>query len=366
MTYDSTLFKPTQICLDIAVPEVRSGGWNADLNQLCVEAILPWLQEDYLPQAKVFPNRGALASFWELVNGTAITLQNRRLVLMPTEAIDLDELRIPQEWVDIPSWAADYYLAVQVNPDDGWVRLGGVATHRQVKAGFYDGGDRTYCLNEGDLIPDFGTLWVAQQLNPSEVVQADVTAIPPLPLVQAENLIQRLGNAEVLNPRLAVPFELWSGLLNHGGWRQRLAERRWGLAEVRSPLQWLRSGISDLASGWERMELQFSGARGEEAESVVLARQLVIADQAYELRVMNLAENNWRFELRSLVVGGMVPAGFVLRLLTEDLQPFAGNEDRAMTAVEQLYLEVALESGEGLVWQVEPVPEEYDFEILRF
>jgi len=26
---------------------------------------------------------------------------------------------VPQEWVDIPEWAADYYLAVQVNPDSG-------------------------------------------------------------------------------------------------------------------------------------------------------------------------------------------------------------------------------------------------------
>jgi hypothetical protein len=366
MTYDSTLFKPTQVCLEIAI-DPPADRWNIYLNQVCVETVLPWLQEDYLP-AKVFPNRQALPSFWELVNGTAITLQNRRLVLLPTETIDLDELRVPQEWVDIPSWAADYYLAVQVNVDDRWVRIGGVATHRQVKAGRYDPGDRTYCLNEEDLIPDFGTLWVTQQLNPQEQVRDAVAAIVPLPLTQAESLITRLGNPENLNPRLSVSFAQWAGLMSHGGWRQRLAERRWG-REERSVLQWLQSGMAGL--GWERMELQIVGARGEATEAlldsaVVLARQMVIADQRYELRVMSLAANQWRFELRSLAIGGRIPAGFGLRLLTEDLQNFAGNEDVAVNAVEQLYLEVGLEPGEGLVWQVEPLPEDYETEILRF
>ena len=63
---------------------------------------------------------------------------------------------------------------------------------------------------------------------------------------------------------------------------------------------------------------------------------------------------------------GLIPAGFKLRLLTEDLLPFEGNEDSANTEVEQLYVEVTLEPGEGIVWEVEPIPEAYDREILRF
>jgi Protein of unknown function (DUF1822) len=254
---------------------------------------------------------------------------------------------------------------VQVNVDDRWVRLGGVATHRQVKAGQYDGSDRSYCLSEEDLIPDFGTLWVTQQLNPQEHVRDAIEPITALSLAQAESLITRLGNRENLNPRLSVPFAQWAGLIGHGGWRQRLAERRWGRGE-RSALQWLRSGIAEWATGWERMELQLVGARGEETDRAALARRLAIGEQSYELRVMPLGENHWRFELRSLTVGGMIPSGFVLRLLTEDLQSFDRNEDVAVNAVEQLYLEVALEPGEGLVWQVEPLPEDYDLEILRF
>ena len=98
-------------------------------------------------------------------------------------------------------------------------------------------------------------------------------------------------------------------------------------------------------------------------------RQLVIAGQQYELRVIgrgNLQDRTWRFELSNASVGDRVPSGFKLRLLTEDLQAFENNEDVATTAVNHLFVEVALEPGEGLVWEIEPVPENYNREILRF
>jgi hypothetical protein len=65
-------------------------------------------------------------------------------------------------------------------------------------------------------------------------------------------------------------------------------------------------------------------------------------------------------------MGARIPSGFKLRLLTEDLQDFENNEDVATTAVDHLFVEVALEPGEGLVWEIEPMPENYDREILRF
>lgn len=75
---------------------------------------------------------------------------------------------------------------------------------------------------------------------------------------------------------------------------------------------------------------------------------------------------NYQFELRSVNSTGTVAAGVTLRLLTEDLQPFENNEDVAQEAVERLYVAVALQPGEGLVWEVEPPPEGYDREVLRF
>ncbi|MFB2833241.1 DUF1822 family protein [Floridanema evergladense] len=130
MIANSSVFDFTQIWLEFSAQQQNqawensqsfsspSSRWNAYLNQICLITVLPWLQEEYAPKAKVWLNNAALPSFWEVVNGTAIVLDDTRFVLIPSEAIDQSELRVPQEWVDIPSWVADYYLAVQVNPDD--------------------------------------------------------------------------------------------------------------------------------------------------------------------------------------------------------------------------------------------------------
>jgi Protein of unknown function (DUF1822) len=350
--------------------------WQARLNQMSLEAFLPWLQEERA--AKVVPTVAALPSFWEVVNGTAIACEDIRLVLIPTMAIDLRELRVPQEWVDIPSWSADYYLAVQVNPDAGWIKIWGYATHHQLKIqGTYDPSDRSYSLDEADLIQDLNVLWVARQLRsetlyPEELLRAEVETVPALQLPQAENLLERLGNPAIVFPRLAVPFQLWAALLEHGGWRQRLYERRQGVSNLWSLSQWLQSGISGLAGqiGWKASALPIAiGMRSRTNQTERLSRQLAIAGSLYELQVFpsgDPEEQIWRFELRPLDADRQVPVGFKLRLLTEDLQPFDHNEDTAIEAIDRLYVDVILEPGEGLVWEVEPVPEDYDREILTF
>ena len=340
--------------------------WNAYINLFCQGTFLPWLREEYA-QATVWPNSTALPGFWEVVNGSAITLDSTRLILVPSETIDLSELRVPQEWIDIPSWAGDYYLAAQVEPDSGWVRIWGFATHQHLKTrGSYDANDRTYCLDEDELIKDINVLWVARQLCPDEQTRAAIAPIPTLTLAQAENLISRLTSD--ITPRLAVPFELWGALLEHGGWRQRLYQQRLGVLEW-SILQWLQNGVSEVAQqlGWEKVAFQptLAGARGTALD--VLSRQLIIAGQVYELRIIPKEPENqiWRFELQSSLDEG-IPEGVKLRLLTEDLQTFENNEAVAKSTINRLYIEVALAAGEGLVWEIDPVPENYDREILRF
>ena len=392
MTFDSVLFDPTRIWLELdaavqaeawqqsqafATPVSR---WTAYLNQLCLAAVMPWLQADHQLQPSPWPNPAALSSLWEAVNGTCFEFDHTRLLLLPSETIDQDELRVPQEWIDSPDWMADYYLMAQVNLDDGWVCLGPFTTHLQLKTmGQYDWRDRTYSLDDNQLTPDISTLWVERSLYPDAVTHAPVAALPTLPLAQAENLLQRLGDPTHLTPRLEIPFEQWAALLAHGGWRQQLAQRRRGRPARQSVVQWLQAGMAELAQqwGWEQVELQpnLAAARGDEApiSTMGLCRQVAIATQPYELRVFprnrNLSGRNvqvWRFELSSLTPGAMVPAGITLRLLSEDLQPFEGNEDTATEPVEQLFIEVAVEPGEGLVWAIAPAPSGYDQEILRF
>ncbi len=353
-----------------SIPGAYQRAW---INQLCLQAFLPWFREEMDSSAKVYPNTAALPSFWELVNGTAISFDTSRLILIPTLAMDGDELRVQQEWVDIPEWVADYYIAVQVNPDDGWIKIFGYTTHQNMKIrGVYDLRDRTYSLENEDLIQDINVLWVTRQLNSLEALRAETTPLAPIPQTQAENLLERLGNPNVKFPRLTIPFPLWGALIVHGGWRKKLYELRQGLPIQWSIRQWLQTEVANLPQqwGWKKKEfiLMPAGMRNKQA-LLGLSRQLIVAGDTYELCIFptgNPENQIWRFELRSATRGSQIPVGFKLRLLTEDLQPFENNEDTATTPVDMLYLQVMLEPGEGLVWETEPFAEDYDREILRF
>ncbi|KAF3886953.1 MULTISPECIES: DUF1822 family protein [Nostocales] len=392
MTGNPTVFtftSPTHLILE--VPEnVQNQIWQentsfsnqtsryqAYINQICLFAVLAWLQEDLAPHAKPWLGSAALPSFWEFVSGTAIAINETRLILVPSEEMDMSELRIAQEWVDIPSWAGDYYLAVQVEPEDEYVKVWGYCTHEQLKRkGSYDASDRTYSLEATEIVEDISTLAVAYQLCPQEVTRSTIQPLPTLSQEQAQNLISRLATSEIVSPRMEIPFQLWGGLMEHGGWRKSLYHRRLGLQEEWSLLAWLENGISQVgeALGWERFNLQHSaaGARSTEEErqlDTFFSRQLSIAGQSYELRISPKQQEEaivWRFELRNAVEELAIPGGFTLRLLTEDLQPFPNNEDVATTTVKQLFVEVALEPQEGIVWEITPFPENYEREILRF
>ncbi|NJM21411.1 MAG: DUF1822 family protein [Richelia sp. RM2_1_2] len=349
--------------------------YQAYMNKLCLLAILPWLESEFTQQAKLAPSTTALPSLWELVNGCSITIiDGTKFILVPTEDIDLSELRVAQEWVDIPSWAGDYYLGVQVQPDEGFVRVWGYCTHAQLKNNLnYDATWRTYSLDSTEVITDLSLLTIALEFCPQETTRSEIEPLTNLTPAQGKNLISRLGNPEVITPRLEIPFSMWGTLIENDGWRRSLYERRLGLPEQWSVIEWLQNGVSQTAQqfGWGRFDLQTatSGTRSVEQSGTILARELTIAEQQYILSIVpqNEAEGIiWRFALRNAVTGNLIPEGFKLRLLTEDLESFPNNEDVAVTAVEQLVVEVILESGEGIIWEIEPIPENCDREILRF
>lgn len=347
--------------------QLQQPNWTAYFNHLCLTALLPWFQAE-TPSARAALNPNARQSTWAFVTGTAFTVNGYRFVVIPTEAIDHDELRIPQEWIDLPTWAGDYYLAAQVEPDEGRVSVWGYATHHTIKTqGRFEPSDRAYSLTQ-DQLGNPEILWLTSELC-APVLRAEIALLPAMSIEHANNLITRLSNPDILVPRLATPFPLWGALMEHGGWRQRLHQARQGLAIQPSILEWLQTGISNLF-GWEQVELQPSYAAARSAElgtpTIALSRLLEIAGQIYELRVIPQPDESWRFELSNTLPGGMIPGGFKLRLLAEDLQPFEGNEAIAQTAVESLAIEVALEPGEGIVWETEPIAAEYDREILRF
>lgn len=387
ITTNSTIFNATDLVLEIDQATIErvwllsqsasnpSSRWQNYLNQVALAVFLPWLQAEEDATAQTQWQQEQQDAVWEVVNGTAIAIKNANLVLIPSEAEDLEELRVPQEWIDLPSWTADYYLAVQVNVDGGYVRVWGYATHQQLKQGSFNHSDRTYSLTNEELIGDLNALWVARALCPNEATQAVIEPLAELSPVQANNLIERLGNPAQLLPRLAVPFATWGALLQNPSWCRRLVATRRGLPTKTPILQWLKQGLSDLSTefGWRQIEvtLHAEGAKAATGDAVIpavgLAKKLAIANQPYELKILPLAEAGaWRFELCCLTPGCMIPAGFKLKLLTCELQDFDGNEDRSTEAVPQLALEVDLDPGESLLWQVEPTPDNYRQEILQF
>ncbi|MEM1168518.1 MAG: DUF1822 family protein [Cyanobacteria bacterium P01_H01_bin.35] len=144
-------------------------------------------------------------------------------------------------------------------------------------------------------------------------------------------------------------------------------------------LELLKQGIDELAEqiGWlllnKQTDLACAGKSPTEELEIptdnFLSKQLKIAGQYFMLRVISRVKNSeiiWRFELQNVAVGGLIPAGFKLRLLTEYGENFENNEAVSTYAVEKLYVDVILEPGEGLIWEIEPIPDDFFREILRF
>lgn len=355
----------------LATPASR---WRAYLNQMSLDTLLPWLEDEGVA-ARVQPMlaQSLLPTIWEWVSGTALDLNGSRLVVLPTDTIDVEEFRVPQEWIDCPAWIGDYYILVQINPDDGWLKLAGFATHQMLKTqGHYDWRDRTYSLQASDLILDLNVLWVSEMLNPSATKRTALNPLPTLAIAQAQQLIQRLSHVDILDPRLEIDFQSWGALMTHGGWRRQMAEERWGKPASFSVTQWFQSGVSQLAQqlGWQAVSFQAAtvGARGDTDPNLQqgLTRSLLIQNESYLLNIFCIDDhtNAWRFELRKL--NGIIPQGITLKLLTEDLQSFDNNQITATEPTESLSIDVALESEEGIVWEIEPTPSQYEPEILRF
>ncbi|MEA5598409.1 DUF1822 family protein [Rivularia sp. UHCC 0363] len=233
-----------------------SSRWCAYINQICLYAFLNWVQTQYVLQASIWYSSPDIPAFWEFVNGTAILLNERRVVLIPSEAIDDGELEVPQEWVDIPSWTADFYLAVQVKPDGEWVRFWSYTTHQELKtAAIYDPVDRTYCLDAQHLTKDLNAFWMADQFCRAEEIKADIPALSELSTTQAENMLQRLGRNSAIFTRLEMPFSSWGALLEKEQWRKKLYQQRQQSQPQLSPSVNLSAWLQGIyETSWQAIE----------------------------------------------------------------------------------------------------------------
>lgn len=343
---------PTEVLLELSGnlldPEQQTGAsggypWRRSLNQSCFEAVLAWLHAEGATNASgAFPD-SVQQGLWEIIEGSAIAIANTRIILIPSEAIDDEELRVAQEWVDIAAWTGDYYIAAQVNPDTQNTRLWAWTTHYQLKtAGYYDAGDRTYSLSHEALYTDMSAFWVAQEIG-CVAIQADTMALATLESRQAENLIERLGNPEVIFPRREVPFSLWGALMSESQWRDRLLQKRMGAGDIRINTANLRDWWEDrIIAGWQRLEnLNFPNlalnTRDRAIAGTMIRRLKVMTLATYPPQTVALLMSVGSTEDERLSVSvrlhpepgrDLIPAGIKLELLSLAGEPFKTVEAR--------------------------------------
>lgn len=200
---------------------------RAFVNRLCLNAFIKWLKDerDLLEKFRMLQLSEDLSQQCELVNGIDLKFDKFRLILVPSELSNPTEFRIPQEWVDIPNWAANYYLSVKLNIEEGWLRIGGFISHQQIREkAQYDSMDKTYSVKNCDLIADIDVMWLTQELcNPK---QPQVKTLPSLSEFQARQIIEQLSKPTVYSPRLHISFAQWGAILSSPKYRTILYNQR--------------------------------------------------------------------------------------------------------------------------------------------
>ncbi|MEL6457526.1 MAG: DUF1822 family protein [Cyanobacteria bacterium J06636_27] len=247
----------TQLWEQSQIYATPSSRWLAYINKISFRAFVDWVETEYGLQAIPWETSANVPAFWEFVNGTAMLLNGKRVVLIPSEAIiDDNELEVPREWVDIPGWTAEYYLAVQVQPDDGEVRFWGYTTHKELKElASYDSADRSYCMDARHLTLDMNAFFVAFQYFQVENTKANTLSLPELSANEAKNLLQHLTSSQTVFPRLSVQFSKWGALLENEEYRLQLHQQRQQASSLTSLSAWLQNIYED---SWEAVDTFFN------------------------------------------------------------------------------------------------------------
>jgi hypothetical protein len=238
---------------------------NAQLNQLCLQKVQAWLTEIGIESTLTFP-AAQMDSIWDVVNGCPLTIGNRRVILIPSIKLDRQELSVPQEWVDIPAWMGDYYIAVQIDLDDQTMNIWGYTSHRTLReTGAYNQFNRTYNIDGDLLIPKLDILWMAQLLDLQEI--ATVPSISTATTNQSASEInlltaalrERLSHFSPYSPRLNVDFNTWATILSDSNLRESLYQRRLRVSRIQaittpvlSLTNWLQQEFDQaIKHGWD-------------------------------------------------------------------------------------------------------------------
>jgi hypothetical protein len=234
-----------------------TGLHNARLNRLCMNKFQTWLTEGEIANRSSF-SETELPAMWDMVIGTAIDIGKTRVILVPTELLDRSELRVPQEWIDLPNWLGDYYLGVQIDLESNLINFWGFTSHQSLKErGEYNALDRTYSLDSDFLVSNLDLLWLAEELELSE--RTTIDELPNLGLEPALELIKQLSVPSPYSPRFKIDFPAWGAILNSPNLRSQLYQtrlQRTAIEQTPAPsfrlLDWIRQEFTNArANGWQ-------------------------------------------------------------------------------------------------------------------
>jgi len=227
---------------------------NARINCLCLYALMDFLagEPDLSDkQLTIFPGEAGLVELLEFFNGIKITFDGRQLVLLPMEVDELEVLEIPQEWVDIAGFTAEYYIAIQIDPENGLLKFVGGASYQTIKQqGTCNTGLRAYYLAAENLL-GFNSILVAEP-----VAKSDIQPLPKLLPEQVQCLLAKLGKQTFCSPRFLVPFSQYGVLVADPELRTQLYRRRTQILSVNVGL-WLEDKVDAIARAlsWELVPL---------------------------------------------------------------------------------------------------------------
>jgi Protein of unknown function (DUF1822) len=223
---------PKHVLLEIKLPQLAEQGEElslnqVDLNQICIDPVKQWLQSIFNLTAKpTFPcwlDRHENFEFIsKLVNGFVLQVGEHRTIFIPSDAIDLEEFEVPQEWVDLPNWAGSYYVPIRVDLEHQFLHLWGFISHQDLKdRATRDRIFRNYHIAQSEITTDLNLLQDDEYL-PQISTQTNITPLERLSSTEAQDLIQQLHQRKSrLSPRLDLPFERWGAMLDDAGLLER-------------------------------------------------------------------------------------------------------------------------------------------------
>jgi Protein of unknown function (DUF1822) len=218
-------------------------------NCLCQIAVTKYLEKMLgLDVHTAYPNNIKSTKINSLVDGFVLSIAGIRVVFIPSEDLDISSFELPQEWVDLSNWVADYYVPIQIDEDDQHLHLWGFIAHHQVKeAGEFDRIFRTYTINSQYLNDDLDNLWLRCELQASgEIATSQIKSLPTPQLSSevSQDIINLFAQHQsIFSPRLEFSFEQWGGILNQPEWLEKYLK----LTDIAVPIE---NKVFTKLSGW--------------------------------------------------------------------------------------------------------------------